>query len=117
MFTVSGTKITLSKGDTGAIVFSATGHSFTSADRALFTVANKAGTTVLMQEEYELSDGKFTVQFVNDVTDKWTPGSYKWEIRYIINPTRESGKITGGSEVITPLEPQDLVVSSVLGEV
>lgn len=115
MFRVTGTKITLHKGDTGAMVVNLTGHTFTSSDRAVFTIANRNGTTILMSEEYAISNGSFTVQFTNEVTDKWPAGSYKWEVRVFINPTRTDGEITGGDEVITPFdEPQDIVVSPVL---
>lgn len=117
MFRVEGTRITLSRGDTGSLLVKSSGHTFTSDDRALFTVANRNGSQILMQQEYELTDGNFTVLFLNEVTDQWPAGNYKWEVRYIINPTRTEGVITGGTDVFTPMEPQDLIVSAVIGEV
>lgn len=118
MFTVDGKKITISRGDTGDIVFTLTGHTFTSSDRAIFTVANKNATTILMKEEYEITDGHFTVHFANNVTDQWTAGNYKWEIRVVLNPTREEGVITDGDSIITPYaDPGDFVVTSVLADI
>ena len=118
MFNIEGSTITLSSGDTGSMVINATGRTFGADDRALFTVSNENGTQVLMESEYEITDGHFTVVFTNDLTDDWEPGTYKWEVRFVINPVRETvdGEqvITGGEVVNTPMIPQDLVVLGTL---
>lgn len=116
MFKVEGKKITITKGDTAALTIRATNRTFASVDRALFTITNKAGTDVLFREAYPLTDGAFTVEFRNDQTDDFSPGSYKWQVRYVINPTRDdnTNDIISGAEVITPDEPQDFVVQNVL---
>lgn len=117
MFKVEGKKITITKGDTAALTISATNRTFAAADRAIFTIANKAGTEKLFEQEYELNNGGFTVEFTNGITDDFNPGSYKWQIRYVITPTRDANnKIDGGAEVITPDDPQDFVVQSVLSD-
>jgi hypothetical protein len=118
MFTVNGTRITIHRGDTGALVINLSGATLGNADRAVFTIANKNGSIVLMSQEYPIVDNKFTVQFVNDVTDKWNPGQYKWEVRVFFNPTRDGdNKIVNADEVRTLYpEPQDFVVSQVLYE-
>lgn len=116
MFKVEVDKITITKGDTAALTIRASNKTFASADRAIFTIANRAGTDILYSQEYELSNGQFTVQFTNAMTDDWAPGQYKWQVRYIVSPTRSDGQIDGGSEVITPWEPKDFVVQSVLAD-
>lgn len=115
MFKVEGDKITITKGDTAALTIRATNKTFASADRAIFTVASKAGQIIFNQES-ELNNGAFTVSFANDVTDQWNPGTYRWQVRYVITPTRVDGAITGGAEVITPWEPKDFVVMPVLND-
>lgn len=116
MFSVDGNKkITITKGDTAALTIRATNKTFASADRAVFTIATRTGEK-LYENEYQLNNGAFTVQFSNEVTDKWNAGQYKWQVRYVITPVREEGVITGGNEVITPEEPKDFVVQSVLSD-
>lgn len=116
MFKVEVDKITITKGDTAALTVRASNKTFASADRAIFTIANKAGTELLYNQEYELNNGQFTVQFTNDMTDDWAPGQYKWQVRYVVTPVRTEGHISGGAEVITPWEPKDFVVQSVLSD-
>lgn len=84
--------ITMHRGDTGAFKVAATresGSSWTSADRALFTV-RKADGTVMLQRFYRLDtalgNGVIEVQFHNNDTDTWDNGSYDTELRYIVNP-------------------------------
>lgn len=127
MFRVEGDKITITKGDTAALTIRATNQTFATADRAIFTIANKGGTTKLFEKEYELNDGAFTVEFLNGsgaeptlgqpYTDTWTPGQYKWQVRYVVSPTRGSQEaINGGTKVLTPWEPKDFVVQNVLAD-
>lgn len=115
MFKVEGDKITITKGDTAALSVRATNKTFASADRALFTIATKGGQKVF-EQEYELNNGVFTVQFTNDMTDDWDAGAYRWQVRYIVTPVRDNGTIVGGAEVLTPWEPKDFVVQSVLSD-
>lgn len=115
MFKVEGDKITITKGDTAALTIRATNKTFASADRATFTIASKAGQKIF-NEEYPLNNGAFTVTFANDVTDQWNPGTYRWQVRYVITPTRDGAELTGGAEVITPWEPKDFVVMPVLND-
>lgn len=116
MFKVEGDKITITKGDTAALSIRATNKTFESADRAIFTIAPRGAGEKLMEQEYELNNGVFTVEFTNDMTDEWAPGQYRWQVRYVVTPVRENGVITGGAEVLTPWEPKDFVVQSVLSD-
>ena len=119
MFDVSGYVITLSRGDTGAIKFTAeTEHTFDAVDRALFSVKNAVGE-VVKQQAYEIDENKsFVVAFFNADTDTLAAGSYSWDVRYIIHPYYDdAGNIIDGDQVITPRQPMELQLLQVVGEV
>lgn len=119
MFGVEGYVITLSRGDTGAIKFTAdTPHTFDSIDRALFSIKNAVGEMV-KQQAFEIDENKsFIVSFYNSDTDNLAAGSYSWDVRYIIHPYYDSdGKIIDGDQVITPNQPMELQLLQVVGEV
>lgn len=117
MFLVEGTKITMSRGDTGSIKIAAMGHTFTSDDRALFSVKNKYGQ-IVKQDIYELTNGVFTAVFENTDTDTLPPGRYLWDVRYVIDPDYdEGGNIEDGEQIITPLQPQPLVLLDIVGRI
>ena len=119
MFGVNEYTITLSRGDTGAIKFTAdTDHTFTSDDRALFSIKNAIGD-VVKQAAYELDENKaFVVSFFNADTDSLAAGTYSWDVRYIIHPYYDAdGKIVDGDQVITPREPMAMQLLQVVGEV
>ena len=88
------TAITMHAGDTGAFKVHATrktGTDWTEDDRMLFTVRNGAGD-IVMQRFYRLDDdeglgnGVVEIQFHNNDTDTWEPGTYNMERRYDVNP-------------------------------
>lgn len=119
MFGVEGYTITLSRGDTGAIKFTAdTDYTFTSDDRALFSIKNAIGEMV-KQMAYSLDENKaFVVSFYNSDTDSIAAGSYQWDVRYIIHPYYDSeGRIVDGDQVITPRQPMEMQLLQVVGEV
>lgn len=117
MFSVDGTLISLSRGDTGSIDFTATGYEFTAADRALFSMKNGRGQ-IVKQEIYELTDGVFTVTFYNSDTDELPAGNYTWDVRYVINPVfNDNNEIVDGDQVITPVGPQRLTLLEVVGNI
>ena len=119
MFNVNGYVITLSRGDTGAIRFTAdTDYTFDENDRALFSIKNAVGDMV-KQMAYELDENKsFVVSFFNSDTDNLAAGSYSWDVRYIIHPYYDaSGKIIDGDQVITPNQPMEMQLLQVVGEV
>ena len=66
----------------------------------LFTVKNQTGETV-MQRFYRLDDdeglgnGVIEIQFHNNDTDQWTPGTYTTERRYDVNPRWNGTAPTG----------------------
>lgn len=119
MFGVDGYVITLSRGDTGAIKFTAdTDHTFTSDDRALYSVKNAIGE-VVKQEAFELDENKaFVVTFYNHDTDTLAAGTYTWDVRYVIHPYYdEDGNIIDGDQVITPRQPMEMQLLQVVGEI
>lgn len=119
MFNVDGYVITLSRGDTGAIKFTAdTTYTFESVDRALFSVKNALGE-VVKQAAFALDENKaFVVSFFNADTDNLAAGSYLWDVRYIIHPYYDdAGNIIDGDQVITPRQPMELQLLQVVGEV
>lgn len=119
MFNVNGYVITLSRGDTGAIRFTAqTDYTFESVDRALFSVKNAIGE-VVKQAAFALDENKaFVVSFFNADTDNLAAGAYSWDVRYIIHPYYDDeGNIIDGDQVITPRQPMELQLLQVVGEV
>lgn len=117
VFSVVGNKITLSRGDTGGVILAAEGYDFGADDRAVFSIRNSAGT-IVMQRVYELENNEFTVTFFNADTDTLMPGSYSWDVRYVIHPYYdESGNIIDGDQVITPNTPMNLTLLTVVGDI
>ena len=123
MFNVDGYNITLSRGDTGAMKVTAeatlAGEPFTfgADDRALFSIKNGQGE-VVKEKIAAMTDNEFTVYFLNADTDRLAPGSYSWDVRYIIHPYYDaSGRIVDGDQVITPKEPQTMNLLTVVGDV
>ena len=123
MFNVDGYNITLSRGDTGAMRVTAeatlAGEPFTfgADDRALFSIKNGQGE-VVKEKIAAMTDNEFTVYFLNADTDRLAPGSYSWDVRYIIHPYYDaSGRIVDGDQVITPKEPQTMNLLTVVGDV
>ena len=95
MFEVNnnGTVVKMHAGDTGSIAVKAkrsSGEDWTSSDRMLFTI--KSGGDIILQRFYRLDDdeglgnGVMLIQFHNNDTDTWAPGTYSMERRYCVNP-------------------------------
>lgn len=123
MFIVEDYNISLSRGDTGALRVNASatlsGEPFTfgADDRALFSIKNANGE-VIMQKASAMTDNAFTVYFLNNDTDSLSPGSYSWDVRYIVHPYYdESGNIVNGDQVITPKQPMTMSLLTVVGDV
>ena len=119
MFNVTGDTIEISRGDTGAVKFTATGYTFASEDRALFSIKTPQGT-VVKQSAYPLDEnGSFTVYFFNHDTDQLPAGNnYTWDVRYVLHPYYDAaGNIIDGNQVITPKLPMSMRIFSVVGEI
>lgn len=125
MFSVEGYTISISRGDTGAIRFTAnatykgtqTPYTFGENDRAVFSIKNSAGT-VVKEKISAITDNKFVVIFHNPDTDSLLPGSFSWDVRYVINPYYdEYGRIVDGDQVITPRTPMTMTLLNVVGDI
>jgi hypothetical protein len=119
MFNVDGYRIDLSRGDTGAIKFTAeTSYTFDPVDRALFSIKNGVGEVVKQQAFPLDADKAFVVTFFNADTDTLAAGTYSWDVRYILHPYYDAaGNIIDGDQVITPRQPMELQLLQVVGEV
>lgn len=116
MFKVTGTTIDMHRGDTGSITITAHGYTFTSDDRALFTIKSRSGAMV-KSVAYQMTNNAFTVQFVNSDTDHLAPGDYDWDVRYIVDPVYEEGQIVDGTDVTTPHDPMVLHIRRTVGQI
>ena len=119
LFNVEGYVITLSRGDTGAIKFTAeTDYTFAPEDRALFSVKDATGN-IVTQQAFALDENKaFVVTIFNHDTDSLAAGAYQWDVRYVLHPYYDAdGNIVNGDQVITPRQPMDLQLLQVVGEV
>lgn len=122
MFYIDGETIHLSRGDTASFIIRATGYTFDSGDRALFTIKNSSGN-IVFEEAYGLTDatlgnGAFQVDLHNPDTDALATGTYNWDVRYVLGPYYDdSGRIINGDQVITPKLPLSMQLLAVVGEV
>lgn len=123
MFRVEDYNISLSRGDTGGMKVKATatlnGEPFTFGedDRALFSIKNAQGE-IIKEKVAQLVDNDFMVYFLNADTDSLSPGTYSWDVRYIIHPYYDAnGRIIDGDQVITPKEPMTMNLLTVVGDV
>ena len=120
MFKVEGTTITLSRGDTGFVTIGVSGYSFSSIDRAIFTISGSGGQ-VSVRQELPIENNLVTIEFTNSDTDDWKPGDYEWDVRFVINPVYdgEGGErqIVDGDEVITPNLPMKLKLLTTVGQI
>lgn len=112
----SATVLKLYSGDTGAFKLKATrksGEPWTEHDRMQLTIRNES--RIVLQRWYRLDDdeglgnGVIQIEFHNQDTDEWEPGSYKMERRYDVNPRWKTGEapegkcvdaLTSGNEMI-----------------
>lgn len=119
MFTISGTHVRLTQGDTGILTILAkeTDHVFTDADKAVLTIRRPNGSLMLETVLQPEADGKVQIPFTNDLTDGWKVGDYVWDIRYVIKAVIEEGKIVDGAQVITPMAPGAFTVVKAVGKV
>lgn len=117
MFSVDGTKITLSRGDTGAFKITVSGYTFGENDRCVFTIKSGNGQ-IVKQRAYPMVDNAFTVTLFNSDTDSFNPGGYTWDVRWVINPYYDSsGKVVDGDQVLTPSNPMELNLLTVVGDI
>ena len=132
------TAITMHAGDTGAFKVHATrktGTDWTEDDRMLFTITAPTGEKVLqrfyrLDDDEGLGNGRVEIQFHNNDTDKWAPGTYTTERRYDINPRWDGtppdgmcvNALTAGvkmieGDVVRTVVQGTLTIQGVLGDI
>ena len=126
MFQVDGTSISLHRGDTGAIKLTAlatlpdgTSFTFGEDDVAVFTIKANGGT-IVKEKIAHLTNNSFVVVFYNQDTDRLSPGTYSWDVRYVINPYYEDEtqqRVVSGDQVLTPNNPMQMNRLTVVSEI
>ena len=133
-----GTAITMHAGDTGAFKVHATrksGTAWDEYDRMLWTVTSPTGE-IVMQRFYRLDDqwdagnGWFLLEFHNNETDTWAPGTYETEWRFDVNPswdgTAQTGRCTNAltagvkmieGDIVRTKIQSTLTIQGVLGDI
>ena len=119
MFELSGTRIRLTQGDTGILtILPGEGdHVFTDSDRVVFTVRKQSGAIVTEMLLTPEAGGTVQIPFTNGLTDGLEPGSYKWDVRYVLGAVLENGRVVDGAEVITPMLPGTLTIVEAVGRI
>lgn len=111
-----GNTIRMPQGDTGVVKFVPDKREIASDDRALFTVVNRSGATLLRKVLSPDDDGVFRLPFVYDDTARMKPDTYEWSIRVVHNATLDaSGKIVSVDTMHTPVTLGKMVVLTVAG--
>ena len=103
--------IRMNAGDTGSFWVKCSrtsGESWPETARMLYTVKNGQGEIVLQRiyrpdDHWGLGDGMMLIEFHNDDTDDWTPGSYTTERRYNVAPIWEG--TPSGARCVDALAP------------
>lgn len=86
--------IDMYSGDTGSFFFKIERESqeaWPDTARALFTVTDTQGEIVMqrlyrLDDQWEVGDGIMLIEFHNDDTDDWAPGTYNTEFRVDLEP-------------------------------
>lgn len=118
MFKANNRMIMLSQGDTGILRFEVKGTSLTSKDRAVLTVKNGKGATVIRKIAQPQKFDEIMIPFVNGDTENLPVGSYEWDIRVVIDAKFDNkGDVVDGQAIVTPYPPGVLTIVKVVGSV
>lgn len=117
MFKIDGSRIIISRGDTALMAIQTAGVELDDNDRVIFSIKTDDGK-IFFQMTVTPENNIVKIPFVNEVTQNWAQGKYKWDVRYVIDAIYGSnGAVIDGSEVITPMTPSVFEVLEVVGEV
>lgn len=118
MIKVTGNNtLVITQGDTGTLNVSVTGATLGSSDMAQLTVTDKKRNEVL-QKIAAFADNVATILFANGDTANLPADVYLWELRIVTGATVSEGKITGGTDIITPFEDaQPMRIVDALGDI
>lgn len=118
MFKVNGGLIQISAGDTGIIRMPVEGATLGDKDRAVLTVKDKNGKTLIRKVAKPESESEFVLPLVNADTENMTPGNYEWDIRIVLGAKIGSGgDVVDGDTIATPFPPGQFTVLKVVGSV
>lgn len=118
MFEISGTRITITRGDTALLSITAEGVALTKNDRAVFTVSRGNGGILMEKVAVPDRENRVLIPFLNSETQGWREGSYSWDVRYVLGAlTDERGRVIDGDEVLTPIRPGELTVIKAVGSI
>ena len=86
--------IKMRSGDTGSCVWRCLidgGGEWPSTGRGQWTVTGSGGEIMMQRiyrfdDQYDLGDGRILMEFHNNDTDTWSPGTYNTEWRFDLNP-------------------------------
>ena len=137
-YNADATQITMHAGDTGAFKVKATrssGEDWDEDDRMLFTIMSQSGEIVMqrfyrLDNDDDLGNGVVEIQFKNNDTDQWAPGTYTMERRYDVHPywngTAPTGKcvnaLTAGvrmieGNIVRTVVQGTLTIQGILGDI
>lgn len=125
MYNITGKNIYLSAGDTlpfyididaGGFQFGQYEEYENKYDIALFTVKNGSGKTVLVRT-HDLSKGDFLIELKSTDTKDLSPGSYSYDVRFLIGCRKVGDTYTLADQVITPEQPGTITIVRAIGEV
>lgn len=93
--------IQMTAGDTGTVTYEITGDTLTTTDKVLWAMMNSRGEIMLAKFMETSDNSTFTISFSNTDTCNLNAGTYRYDIRVIVNPS-----ITGEAD------PVNVVLSS-----
>lgn len=117
MLYVLGRRIRISQGDNLMIRIRLKSETdFTEADKAVFTVRRRGGGAVLERVVLPIAEnGDVILALDNEITRKWRPGPYEWDLRIAFNAVGED--VSGAETVFTPMRPAAFEVMKGVGTI
>jgi len=112
-----GMQIRIPQGDTGTVKFTYDKGELSGEARALFTIANRSGSTILRKIlSREENDCAFYLPFTYEETASLKPDSYDWSLRVVEDGTFDaSGKLRSAKASHTPVLCGRLTILPVAG--
>lgn len=113
--------INMHAGDTGTATYNISGATLGENDRVLWTMTNQSGVIVKQNALTADANNDVTVNFANADTDELPAGTYRYDMRVVINPQYETvdGEqvIVDGDDVTTLSDPMTVTIKSTIGKV
>ena len=114
---MQGRTIRISRGDSGLLRLNVAGAALDEGDRAVFTVKRRGGGTAI-EKVIRPKENAFDVPLLPEETGRMPAGTYEWDVRIVLSAKEdETGRVTDGREVITPIPPSPFLVMKVVGSV